>query len=103
LFETAASAYRAAGFEGEERLHHQGGAIGYRAREWVAHPASQDVVQPSQAFAWNPSITGTKAEETVLVDEADRLEVITTTPDWPASTVMIRGASIRIPDVLQLG
>jgi Xaa-Pro aminopeptidase len=103
LFETAASAYRAAGFEGEERLHHQGGAIGYRAREWVAHPASQDLVQPPQAFAWNPSITRTKVEETCLVDAADRIEVITTTADWPATTVTIRGASVRIPDVLQLG
>ena len=62
LFETAASAYERAGFPGEERLHHQGGAIGYRAREWVAHPASQDVVRPAQAFAWNPSITGTKSK-----------------------------------------
>jgi Xaa-Pro dipeptidase len=103
LFQTAASAYERAGFPGEERLHHQGGAIGYRAREWVAHPASQDVVRPPQAFAWNPSITGTKVEDTCLVDEADRIEVITASPEWPSSVRYVRGSQVRIPDVLELG
>jgi antitoxin VapB len=103
LFATAASAYERAGFPGEERLHHQGGAIGYRAREWVAHPASQDVVSPPQAFAWNPSITGTKVEDTCLIDEAGRIEVITTSPQWPSSVRDVRGSQVRIPDVLELG
>jgi Xaa-Pro aminopeptidase len=103
LFQTAASAYERAGFPGEERLHHQGGAIGYRAREWVAHPASQDVVRPAQAFAWNPSITGTKVEDTCLIDETDRIEVITTSPEWPSSVRYVRGSQVRIPDVLELG
>jgi Xaa-Pro aminopeptidase len=102
LFEAAASAYVRAGFPGEERLHHQGGAIGYRAREWVAHPASLDAVNPPQAFAWNPSITGTKVEETCLVDAEDRIEAITTSPEWPASIEEIRGAAVRIPAVLEL-
>jgi Xaa-Pro aminopeptidase len=103
LFETAAAAYERAGFPGEERLHHQGGAIGYRAREWVAHPASQDVVRPPQAYAWNPSITGTKIEDTCLIDESDRIEVITTSPEWPSSVRDVRGSSVRIPDILELG
>jgi Xaa-Pro aminopeptidase len=83
LYTTAAAAYAAAGFPGEELKHHQGGAIGYRAREWVAHPRSQEVVQPRQAFAWNPTITGTKIEDTALVID-DRIEMLTTTPDWPS-------------------
>jgi Xaa-Pro dipeptidase len=103
LFQAAVSAYERAGFPGEERLHHQGGAIGYRAREWVAHPASQDVVRPPQAFAWNPSITGTKVEDTCLIDDADRIEVITTSPAWPSSPRDVRGSQVRIPDVLELG
>jgi Xaa-Pro aminopeptidase len=83
LYETLVSAYAHAGFAGEETKHHQGGAIGYRAREWVAHPRSQDVVQERQAFAWNPTITGTKVEDTALLN-GDRLDIITSTPDWPA-------------------
>jgi Xaa-Pro dipeptidase len=103
LFQAAAAAYDRAGFPGEERLHHQGGAIGYRAREWVAHPASQDVVRPPQAFAWNPSITGTKVEDTCLVHGDDRIEVITTSPEWPAVVHEIRGTSVRVPAVLEMG
>ena len=88
LYAEAADAYAAAGFPGEELKHHQGGAIGYRAREWVAHPKSQEVVQQRQAFAWNPTITGTKVEDTALVI-GDDIEIITTTPRWP--TIEIDG------------
>ena len=54
LYEVAARAYETAGFPREELKHHQGGAIGYRARDWVAHPRSQEVVSERQAFAWHP-------------------------------------------------
>ena len=100
LFEVAVSAYAAAGFPGEERLHHQGGAIGYRAREWIAHPASSDVVTPPQAFAWNPTVTGTKIEESCLVDEDGRIETVTSSPGWPSIEVAIRGQRVPLPDVL---
>jgi len=83
LYATAAAAYAEVGFPGEELKHHQGGAIGYRAREWVAHPASQEVVQARQAFAWNPTITGTKIEDTALLIDG-RIEMLTSTPGWPA-------------------
>src|SRR5262249_59150270 len=83
LYAVAAEGYRDAGFPGEERKHHQGGAIGYRAREWVAHPRSEEVVRERQAFAWNPTITGTQVEDTALVD-GDRVEIITSTSDWPS-------------------
>jgi len=82
LYAVAADAYASAGFPGEELKHHQGGAIGYRAREWVAHPKSLEAVQARQAFAWNPTIAGTKIEDTALVID-ERLEMLTTTPEWP--------------------
>jgi antitoxin VapB len=103
LFDAAVSAYTAAGFPGEERLHHQGGAIAYRAREWVAHPRSTDVVTPVQAFAWNPSITGSKVEETCVLHEDDRLEIVTASPAWPSIEANVRGQRILIPDVFVLG
>jgi Xaa-Pro aminopeptidase len=82
LFAIAAQAYGEVGFPGEETRHHQGGAIGYRSREWVAHPSSREVVQAKQAFAWNPSITGSKIEDTILLT-GEGIELITASPDWP--------------------
>ena len=100
LFEAAVSGYAAAGFPGEERLHHQGGAIGYRPREWVAHPQSDDVVTPPQAFAWNPTVTGTKIEESCIVHADGRIDGLTSTPDWPCIEVDVHGQRVALPDVL---
>ena len=100
LYEEAARAYAEAGFPGEQRKHHQGGACGYRTRDWVAHPGGDDVVDTPQAFAWNPSITGTKVEETVLaLGDDDGVEVVTSTPGWPAIAVDAGGATVEMPDV----
>jgi Xaa-Pro aminopeptidase len=101
LYDAAARAYRAEGFPGEEKLHHQGGAAGYRTRDWVAHPQCADKVQEHQAFAWNPSITGTKVEETIIAFEG-RIEVITTTPGWPSIPIEVEGHAYVFPDVLSL-
>jgi Xaa-Pro dipeptidase len=101
LYEVAANGYRAEGFPGEEKLHHQGGAAGYRTRDWVAHPLCADEVLKDQAFAWNPSITGTKVEETMIAFE-DRIELITTTPGWPFIPVEVEGHAFVFPDVLSL-
>ena len=101
LYAVAAGAYAAEGFAGEELLHHQGGACGYRTRDWVAHPLSAEVVQSNQAFAWNPSITGTKAEETCFAS-AEGVDVITSTPNWPQITVPVGGRVYPSPDVLSL-
>ena len=101
LYKLAAHAYAAEGFAGEERLHHQGGACGYRTRDWVAHPLSEEIVHTRQAFAWNPSITGAKVEETCLAF-ADRIEIITATPDWPQIAVEVNGCEYSAPDVLSL-
>ncbi len=66
--------YAEAGFPGEWRLHHQGGMTGYASRELIATPATHVVIEPGHAFAWNPSVTGAKAEETfVLTDQGPEL------------------------------
>lgn len=101
LYEVAAKGYADAGFPGEEKLHHQGGAAGYRTRDWVTHPLSRDVVFERQAFAWNPSVTGSKVEETCIA-LADDVEVITATPDWPMIDIEAGGRLYSLPDVLEL-
>jgi Xaa-Pro aminopeptidase len=101
LYQVAARGYQTEGFAGEERLHHQGGAAGYRTRDWVAHPGQAEQVQPHQAFAWNPSITGTKVEETCIAF-SDGVEIITATPGWPSIPVEVEGRTYLLPDVLSV-
>ena len=69
-FAACAVFYRDAGFPGEIRLHHQGGLTGYASREVIANPKTDHVIAVGQAFAWNPSITGAKAEETFVLTES---------------------------------
>jgi Xaa-Pro aminopeptidase len=99
LYAVAASSYRREGFPGEEQRHHQGGATGYKSREWVAHPASEERAGAPQAFAWNPSITGTKIEDTAIVT-AEAVELITATGKWPTLPVTIRGQQAVAADIL---
>lgn len=101
LFAVAAQAYADAGFAHEETRHHQGGATGYRSREWIAHPASREIVQAQQAFAWNPSIAGTKVEETVLLTPGG-IEVLTSSPGWPSIPMCVRGRTLAAPGVLAI-
>ena len=82
LFRVAQAAYSAEGFPGEERFHHQGGPTGYGEREWVATPNGTQTVVNNQAFAWNPSIRGGKAEDTVILRDGI-IEWLTGTPELP--------------------
>ncbi|HVE56931.1 MAG TPA: M24 family metallopeptidase [Pyrinomonadaceae bacterium] len=101
IFRIAADAYAEKGFGDEINLHHQGGAAGYKSRDWVAHPASAEIVQKNQAFAWNPSITGTKAEETVIAGE-NGIEYLTASPDFPQIRTEIDGKEFFAPGILKL-
>jgi hypothetical protein len=40
---------------------------GYASREIIATPGTQQEVKVGQAFAWNPSLVGAKAEETFVL------------------------------------
>ena len=101
LYAIAAKAYADQGFGDEINKHHQGGACGYRTRDWVANPEGSDVVVGNQAFAWNPSITGTKTEETgILID--GEFEVITATKGFPKISTVIGGREYFSPGILSL-
>ena len=80
-FEDCRRFYAEEGFPDEWRLHHQGGMTGYASREVIATPATHQEIQVGQAFAWNPSVTGAKAEETLILTTESGPEVITYVPE----------------------
>jgi antitoxin VapB len=99
LFKVAQDTYAAEGYPGEERFHHQGGPTGYGEREWVATPNGSETVVNNQAFAWNPSIRGGKAEDTVILCNG-RIEWLTSTPELPVIEASVNGNEYRAAGVL---
>nr|WP_281377072.1 M24 family metallopeptidase [Deinobacterium chartae] len=91
------AAYRVAGYPEAIREHHQGGSTGYLAREVVAAPGTAVTLEAGTALAWNPSLRGAKLEDTMLLHEDGRLEVLTVDPRWP----VVEHAGLKRPLVLE--
>jgi Xaa-Pro dipeptidase len=68
-FEDCRRSYAETGFPEGWRDHHQGGMTGYASREVIATPGTQQEIREGQAFAWNPSLEGAKAEETFVLGQ----------------------------------
>jgi hypothetical protein len=75
-FEDCRRFYAEAGFPEGWRDHHQGGMTGYASREVIATRGTQQEIREDQAFAWNPSLVGAKAEETFVLRH-DGPEILT--------------------------
>jgi len=93
-------AYRETGFPDEWRKHHQGGLIGYEPRERKALPDDNFLLAENMALAWNPSITGTKSEDTFLI-LSEGLVNITRTPKIPTLAASWKGRSLRRSAILE--
>lgn len=97
VFQYIQKAYENIGYEGEWKQHHQGGMTGYLAREYRADETSCIPIKCNQVFAWNPSISGAKCEDTILTKQNGEIEILTPcSREWP--TVKIKDW-VR-PDVL---
>lgn len=83
ILATGVREYAARGFAEEWKLHHQGGPMGFECRDFKATPEETRPVQPHQLVGWNPSISGTKSEDTILTSPAGAPSVITRTGEWP--------------------
>jgi len=99
IFQHLQTWYADFGFEDEWMHHHQGGATGYLEREWVATPGGKQFVQPKQAFAWNPTIRGTKIEDTMIAGESG-CELLTVTGEWPSDDIDVGEFSLSRPSML---
>ena len=104
IFHKAQEAYREAGFRDEWQKHHQGGPTGYIEREFTANPTTPASLQveAGMAVAWNPSITGTKSEDTILVTPRGP-EIISASPGWPMLAVTVNRQTLKRPNWLVKG
>jgi len=101
VLSAAIQAYADYGYADEWLLHHQGGVAGYEPREILARPGCQELIALGQACAWNPSITGTKSEDSLLVGEKGN-EVVTEISGWPNYEVEYNGQVVRRPAILEI-
>ncbi|MBI3850973.1 MAG: M24 family metallopeptidase [Verrucomicrobia bacterium] len=99
VFWCGIAAYSEYGYPDEWRLHHQGGPCGYEPRDYLGSPTAPGVVLENQAFAWNPTIAGTKSEDTILAT-TQGAQIITESKDWPMLQVESQGETILRPDIL---
>lgn len=100
VFKQAIAAYAETGYPEEWRFHHQGGLAGYEPREVLATPISEEVISEGQVYSWNPSITGTKSEDTILVTDQG-CQILTAIKDWPTIPIEMHGQTFLRPAILQ--
>jgi Xaa-Pro aminopeptidase len=101
IFRRAQAKYAEVGFPDEWQLHHQGGPAGYAPREAIATLNADWIVKEGQVFAWNPSITGTKSEDTILIKEGGN-EIMTKIPGWPEIKFEVDGQVVSRPAILEI-
>jgi Xaa-Pro aminopeptidase len=99
VLEKGINVYRDKGCPEEWKFHHQGGSIGYTGRDYRTHLKTPDVIQENQAFTWNPSITGTKSEDTILVTSRGP-EMITYPILYPTVSMTVEGIRFIRPAIL---
>jgi Xaa-Pro aminopeptidase len=93
-------AYREKEYPEEWKLHHQGGSIGYTGRDYRVNFKTPDLIQVNQAFTWNPSITGTKSEDTILATSKGP-EMITRPIRYPTLSLEVENISFIRPAILE--
>jgi Xaa-Pro dipeptidase len=89
------------GYPDEWMKLHQGGSTGYRIRDVKAAldtPETERVLL-HQAYAWNPSVTGMKSEDTVLVLE-DGNQIISVDENWPLVSIDVDGDEVKRANIL---
>jgi Xaa-Pro aminopeptidase len=99
ILQKGIDAYREKKYPEEWELHHQGGSIGYTGRDYRVSFKTPDLVQVNQAFTWNPSITGTKSEDTILATTKGP-ELITRPILYPTLAMTVSGISFKRPAIL---
>ncbi len=100
IFAKTCALYERLGYSGEWKNHHQGGAQGYRNRDYLMKLGSKEKVIEAQCFCWNPSISGTKSEDAIIAQKAGPL-FITKPAVFPILTIDYEGQSFVRPALLE--
>jgi len=100
VLQKAIDAYKEKGYPEEWKFHHQGGSIGYTGRDYRVNFRTPDIIQENQAFTWNPSITGTKSEDTILATSKGP-EMITHPILYPTLSLNVASIPFNRPAILE--
>ena len=95
----AMNAYAENGFPNEWQKHYQGGVCGYAVREVATGPGGTFTFQTNQILGWNPTITGTKLEDSFIIKE-NGLENVTLTSSWPSREEKVDQGTLVLPAIL---
>lgn len=98
-FAVGVKAYQALGYAKEWEQHHQGGAMGYTARDLKATAETAEPVAENQAYCWNPSIAGTKTEDGFIATPDGPL-MLTAPLVFPRIEYQAGGVTITRPGML---
>jgi Xaa-Pro dipeptidase len=101
VFEKGLMEYEKQGYPFEYKEHHQGGLTGFIPRELRANVGCTHLVRENEAYAFNPTIQGSKCEDTVLVTETG-IDVMTYTGNYAYVTCDIDGEKFVVPTVYVL-
>lgn len=99
VFQKGVNQYKETGFADEWQNHHQGGLAGYNSREFRGTFTCDEIVEEHQIYAWNPTISGAKSEDTVLIT-ANGAEILTKSAYYPQTAVEYNGKTINRADIL---
>ena len=78
-----------------------GGPTGYGCREFTVTPETKGVIKKNQAYAWNPTIAGTKCEDTTFLAD-NGVEIFTRTKAWPCTVIETEYGSCSVADILYI-
>lgn len=92
--------YEDFGYGKDFEKHHLGGPIGYVPRDFRVGFSHDGIIPINQAFCWNPSVTGTKSEDTIIITEKGPI-FITKPYLFPTISVDIDGTVYERPAILE--
>jgi Xaa-Pro aminopeptidase len=98
IFNKGVSEYEEQKYPLEYKKHHQGGLTGFMAREIKANIGCSHIVRENEVYAFNPTIQGSKCEDTVLITN-DGLDVMTYTGNYEYISFEINNQTLHIPTV----